>query len=47
VHFNERLWVAKVNLLRGKRRLLTAGNGPQILWNSGLGATVRHNGSTT
>ena len=26
------LWLAKVNLMRGKKRLLTAGKGPQILF---------------
>ncbi len=45
VHPNGWLWLAKVSLMRGKKRLLTAGKGPQILWNSGLGPAARHNGS--
>jgi len=46
VHRNERLGLAKVSLMRGKKRLLTAGKGPPVLWDSGLGATARHSGST-
>jgi hypothetical protein len=45
VHPNGRLRLAKVDLMRGKKRLLTAGKWPQMLSNSGLGATARHNGS--